>query len=95
MNVEVKPIEVREAGDIERAVSAFAQSPNSGMVTAVSAGALNHKDLIINCERGIGFLTICTPYRVFVTSGGLMSYATDIIGQYKRVAGYVDRVPQR
>ena len=47
MNVEVKPIEVREAGDIERAVSAFAQSPNSGMVTAVSAGALNHKDLII------------------------------------------------
>ncbi|MGA6934801.1 MAG: ABC transporter substrate-binding protein [Pseudolabrys sp.] len=91
MNVEVKPIEVREAGDIERAVSAFAQSPNSGMVTAVSAGALNHKDLIIKLATQYR-LPVVYSYRVFVTSGGLMSYATDIIGQYKRVAGYVDRI---
>src|SRR5262245_12094826 len=46
-NIETTPIDVQEAADIERAVSAFAQSPNSGMITAVSAAALEHKDLII------------------------------------------------
>jgi putative ABC transport system substrate-binding protein len=91
MNVEVKPIEVREAGDIERAVSAFAQSPNSGMVTAVSAAALNHKDLIIKLATQYR-LPVVYCYRIFVTHGGLMSYATDIAGQYKRAAGYVDRI---
>ncbi|MGA8802051.1 MAG: ABC transporter substrate binding protein, partial [Pseudolabrys sp.] len=88
---EVKPIEVREAGDIERAVSAFAQSPNSGMVTPVSAGALNHKDLIIKLATQYR-LPVVYCYRIFVTHGGLMSYATDIAGQYKRAAGYVDRI---
>ncbi|MGA8930901.1 MAG: ABC transporter substrate binding protein [Pseudolabrys sp.] len=61
------------------------------MVTAVSAGALNHKDLIIKLATQYR-LPVVYSYRVFVTSGGLMSYATDIIGQYKRVAGYVDRI---
>jgi putative tryptophan/tyrosine transport system substrate-binding protein len=70
LNIETKPIDIREAAGIERAVSAFAQSPDSGMITAVGAAA----------------------YRVFVAHGGLMSYATDIIGQYKRTAGYVDRI---
>lgn len=55
MNVEVKPIDVQEAGGIERAVSAFAQAPNGGMITAVSAAALNHKELIIKLAiRSIG-----------------------------------------
>ena len=90
-NVEVKPIDVQEAGGIERAVSAFAQSPNSGMITAVSAAALNHKDLIIKLATQYR-LPVVYSYRVFVTSGGLMSYATDIAGQYKRAAGYVDRI---
>ena len=91
MNLEVRPIDVQEAGGIERAVSAFAQSPNSGMIAAVSAGALNHKDLIIKLATQYR-LPVVYSFRVFVTSGGLMSYATDIIGQYKRVAGYVDRI---
>ena len=90
-NVEVRPIDVQEAGGIERAVSAFAQSPNSGMITAVSAAALNHKDLIVKLATQYR-LPVVYSSRVFVTSGGLMSYATDIAGQYKRAAGYVDRI---
>ena len=91
MNVEVKPIDIQEDGGVERAVSAFAQSPNCGIITAVSAAALNHKDLIIKLATQYR-LPVVYSYRVFVTSGGLMSYATDIIGQYKRAAGYVDRI---
>ena len=90
-NVEVRPIDVQEAASIERAVSAFAQSPNSGMITAVSAAALNHRDLIIKLATQYR-LPVVYSYRVFVISGGLMSYATDIAGQYKRAAGYVDRI---
>ena len=81
-NVEVRPIDVQEAGGIERAVSAFAQSPNSGMITAVSAAALNHRDLIIKLATQYR-LPVVYCYRIFVTHGGLMSYATDIAGQYK------------
>jgi putative ABC transport system substrate-binding protein len=91
MNVEVKPIDVQEAGGIEGAVSAFAQSPNGGMITGVSAAALNHKDLIIKLATQYR-LPVVYAYRIFVTRGGLMSYATDIIGQYKRAASYVDRI---
>ena len=77
MNVEVKPIDVQEASGIERAVSAFAQSPNSGMITAVSAAALNHKDLIIKLATQYR-LPVVYAYRFFVTHGGLMSYATTL-----------------
>jgi ABC-type uncharacterized transport system substrate-binding protein len=91
LNVEVKPIDVQEAAGIERAVSAFAQSSNGGMITAVSAAALNHKDLIIKLATQYR-LPVVYAYRIFVARGGLMSYATDIIGQYKRAASYVDRI---
>jgi putative tryptophan/tyrosine transport system substrate-binding protein len=61
------------------------------MITAVSAAALEHKDLIIKLATHFR-LPVVYAYRVFVARGGLMSYATDIIGQYKRAAGYVDRI---
>jgi len=91
LNIETKPIDIREAAGIERAVSAFAQSPESGMITAVGAAALEHKNLIIKLATQYR-LPVVYSYRVFVAHGGLMSYATDIIGQYKRTAGYVDRI---
>jgi putative tryptophan/tyrosine transport system substrate-binding protein len=91
LNIEAKPIDVQEASNIERAVSSFAQSPNGGMITAVSAASLTHKDLIIKLATQYR-LPVVYSYRVFVTSGGLMSYATGIIGQYKRAADYVDRI---
>ena len=92
LNIETKPIDIRgDAAGIERAISAFAQSPDSGMITAVSAAALEHRDLIIKLAAQHR-LPVVYSYRVFVTHGGLMSYATDIIGQYKRAAGYVGRI---
>jgi len=60
------------------------------MITAVSAAALEHKDLIIKLATQFR-LPVVYAYRVFVAHGGLMSYATDIIGD-KRAAGYVDRI---
>ena len=60
------------------------------MITAVSAAALEHKDLIIKLATQFR-LPVVYAYRVFVARGGLMSYATDIL-QYKRAAGYVDRI---
>src|SRR5262249_27934534 len=91
LSIETKPIDVQQAAGIERAVSAFAQSPNSGMITAVSAAALQHKDLIIKLATQHR-LPVVYSYRAFVPQGGLMSYATDILGLYKRAAGYVDRI---
>jgi len=91
MNVEVKPIELQGAASIEHSISSFAQYPNSGMITAVSAASLNHRDLIIKLATQYQ-LPVVYSYRGFVTSGGLMSYATDIISLYKRAAGYIDRI---
>ena len=91
LSIETKPIDAQEAGGIERDVSALAQTSNSGMITAVSAAALNHKDLIIKLATQYR-LPVVYSYRVFVAHGGLMSYATDIIGQYKRTVSYVDRI---
>ena len=61
------------------------------MITAVSAAALTHKDLIIKLATQYR-LPVVYSYRIFVTSGGLMSYATDILGEYKRAASYIDRI---
>jgi ABC-type uncharacterized transport system substrate-binding protein len=80
LSVEVKPIDVQEAAGIERAVSSFASSRNDGMITTVSAAALNHKELIIKLAVQHR-LPAVYAYRVFVTDGGLMSYAPDIIAQ--------------
>jgi putative tryptophan/tyrosine transport system substrate-binding protein len=71
LKIETKPIDIRESADIERDVSAFAQSPNSGMIIAVSAAALEHKDLIIKLATQHR-LPVVYSYRVFVTHGGLM-----------------------
>src|SRR5262249_26748632 len=66
-NIETTPIDVQEAADIERAVSAFAQSPNSGMITAASAAALEHKDLIIKPAAQFR-LPVVYAYRFFCGS---------------------------
>jgi putative tryptophan/tyrosine transport system substrate-binding protein len=65
LSIETKPIDAQEAGGIERDVSALAQTPNSGMITAVSAAALNHKDLIIKLATQYR-LPVVYSYRVFV-----------------------------
>jgi ABC-type uncharacterized transport system substrate-binding protein len=89
--VELKPIDLREAGEIERAVAAFAAASNGGLIVAVSAAALTHRELIIKLAAQHR-LPAVYAYRVFVTSGGLITYGPDISSLYRRAAGYVDRI---
>jgi putative ABC transport system substrate-binding protein len=91
LGVELKPIELSNASDIERAVSAFARLPNSGLLVVVSAASLTHRDLIVALAARHQ-LPAAYAYRVFVPDGGLISYGPKIISQYRRAAGYVDRV---
>jgi putative ABC transport system substrate-binding protein len=91
MGVELKPIELRSAGEIERAVAEFARSPNGGLIVPVSAASLVHRELIVSLAAQHR-LPAAYAYRIFVTSGGLMTYGPDIASQYRRAAGYVDRI---
>jgi putative ABC transport system substrate-binding protein len=92
LGVEMKPINLENAPtDIERAISAFAREPNSGLVVVVSAASLTHRDLIIAIAARHR-LPAVYPYREHVVAGGLATYGADIIRQYKRAAGYVDRI---
>jgi len=88
---ELRRIDLRDASEIERAVSAFARSPNGGLIVAVSAASLTHRDLIIRLAAQHRLPTVYA-YRVFVTHGGLVTYGPDIVAQYRRAAGYVDRI---
>jgi len=91
LGAELKPIELRDATEIERAVTAFARSPNAGLIVVVSAASLTHRDLIITLAARHRLPTVYA-YRVFVTHGGLITYGPDIASQYRRAAAYVDRI---
>jgi putative ABC transport system substrate-binding protein len=91
LGVELRPIQLRDASEIDGAVTAFARSPNGGLIVGVSAGSLIHRDLIIRLAAQHR-LPVVYAYRVFVTSGGLITYGPDIVSQYRRAAGYVDRI---
>jgi ABC-type uncharacterized transport system substrate-binding protein len=91
LRVEVNPINMRDAGEIERAIAAFAGSPNGGLILTAGAMALLHRDLIITLAARHKLPTVY-PYRHTVTAGGLISYGANYIDQYRRAAGYVDRI---
>jgi len=91
MGVELKAVALDNAGEIERAVSGFAREPNGGLVIVVSAASLLHRELIVALASRHQ-LPAAYPYRNFVASGGLISYGADVAGQYRRAAGYVDRI---
>jgi ABC-type uncharacterized transport system substrate-binding protein len=91
LGAELKPIGLRDANEIERAVTAFARSPNAGLIVVVSAASLTHRELIITLAARHRLPTVYA-YRVFVTHGGLITYSPDIASQYRRAAGYVDRI---
>ena len=88
---ELKRIDLRDASEIERAITAFARSPNGGLIVAVSAASLTHRDLIIRLAAQHR-LPAVYAYRIFVTSGGLITYGPDIASLYRRAAGYIDRI---
>jgi len=89
--VEVVPIDSRNFDGLERAITAFAQMPNGGLILAGSLFARRSGDLIISLAARHG-LPAAYPGDDFVTSGGLISYGPDRADQYRLAAGYVDRV---
>jgi putative ABC transport system substrate-binding protein len=89
--VELSPIGVRNAGEVEPAVTAFARSSNDGLIVTASVLAIAHRDLIISVAARHR-LPAVYPFRRFVTGGGLISYGPDTVDQFRRAAGYVDRI---
>jgi putative tryptophan/tyrosine transport system substrate-binding protein len=91
LGVEVSPINVRDAGELERAVAAFARASNSGLIVTGSALSLLHRELIIALAARHKLPAVYFR-RYFVTSGGLISYGYDLADQFRRAGGYVDRI---
>jgi putative ABC transport system substrate-binding protein len=91
MGVELKPISSTDPATMEREVSRFASSSNGGLIVLVSASGLIHQDLIVSLAAR-NRLPAAYAYRVYVVHGGLLTYSTDISSQYRRAAGYVDRI---
>jgi putative tryptophan/tyrosine transport system substrate-binding protein len=91
LGVEVGAISVRDAGEIERAVATFARSGNGGLIITGSALSEVHRDLIITLAARHKLPAIYYR-RSFVNRGGLISYGFYIVDQFRRAAGYVDRI---
>ena len=90
-SVELTPIDVRDAGEIVRAVAEFARGSNGGLIVTSSAFNARRRDLICSLADRHRLPAIY-PFRNFVTAGGLASYRPDQIDQFRRAAGYVDRI---
>jgi putative tryptophan/tyrosine transport system substrate-binding protein len=91
VGVEVTPVNVRDAGEIERAITAFARLPNGGLVVTGSTLAGVHRHLIIALAARYRLPAVYS-LRYLVADGGLISYGPDQIDQYRQAAGYVDRI---
>src|SRR4029450_4895623 len=91
LGVELSPVDVRDAGEIERALTEFARGSNGGLIVTGSAAAIVHRELIAMLAARHR-LPAVFPGRYSVTAGGLISYGPDLIDQFRRAAGYVDRI---
>jgi putative ABC transport system substrate-binding protein len=91
LGVELRPIDSRDAGEIERAISAFADEPNGGLIVASGAGVIKHRELIVALAAR-HHLPAVYPYRSHAMSGGLISYGSDQVDHFRCAAGYVDRI---
>ena len=91
LGVEVSPVNVRDAGEIERAITAFAHSPNGGLIVTGSALVGLHRHLIIALAARHKLPAVYVE-RTYVAAGGLISYGSDFLDQYRRAASYVDRI---
>jgi putative tryptophan/tyrosine transport system substrate-binding protein len=89
--VELRPVDVRDAGEIERALVAFSGTPNGGLILTGSAMAIVHRDLIIALAARHRLPAVYyEPY--FAAAGGLIAYGPRVPEQYRLAAGYVDRI---
>jgi len=91
LGVELKSLPLRDVGEIERILAAFARGSNLGLIATRTQAANLRRDLIIALAARHR-LPAVYPLRFFVTGGGLASYGPDIVDQYRRAAGYVDRI---
>ena len=91
VGVELSPVNVRDAGEMDRAIGAFARGSNGGLILTASALAFVHRDTIVALAARHKLPAVYFA-RAFVTAGGLASYGTDTVDQYRRAAAYVDRI---
>jgi putative ABC transport system substrate-binding protein len=89
--VDLNPLDVRDAAEIERAVTAFSREPNGGLIVTLSGLSISYRELIVALAARHR-LPAVYAYRPFVSGGGLVSYGPNIVDQYRRAAGYVDRI---
>jgi putative ABC transport system substrate-binding protein len=91
LGVELTPLDVRDAGEIERSIATFVRVPNSGLIVTASPAATRHSTLIVALAARHKLRAVYWE-RFFVTAGGLISYGPDFVDQFRRAAGYVDRI---
>jgi ABC-type uncharacterized transport system substrate-binding protein len=91
LGVEVRPINVRDAGETERAITAFAQPSNGGLIVAAGAAAFFHRDVAIKLAAQHRLPALYSDH-AFVTDGGLIAYGPDRVDQFRRAADYIDRI---
>ena len=82
---------MRDVGELEQSIETFARAPNGGLILTASGAAQRHRDLIIALAARYKLPAVYYA-RFFVAAGGLMSYGVDLADQYRRAAGYVDRI---
>jgi ABC-type uncharacterized transport system substrate-binding protein len=91
VGMELSAVDLRDAGEIERAVAEFARGSNGGLIVTGSQFGANHPDAIAALAARHK-LPAVYPFRYFVSTGGLMSYGPDLLDEYRRAAAYVDRI---
>ena len=91
LGMDTRPVDVREISEIERVVATAARQPNTGLIVTASAPAQIHRDLLIALAAQHRLPAIY-PYRFFAADGGLISYGVDQHDDFRRAAGYVDRI---
>ena len=91
VGIEVSPIDLHEPDQIERAIATFAQSPNGGLILAASGIGATNVNLVITAAARYKVPAVY-PVQTFVAAGGLISYGPNFTDQYRRAAGYVDRI---
>jgi putative ABC transport system substrate-binding protein len=89
---DLRPIDVRHAAPIERAVAAFARSPNGGMIVTASASSVANRELIIALAARYRIPTVYFERDLYAAAGGLISYGPNFRDQFRLAAGYVNRV---
>jgi putative tryptophan/tyrosine transport system substrate-binding protein len=91
LGIELRPVAVRDPGEIERTITTFARENNGGLIVTAGAGVATNRGLILRLAARYR-LPAVYAYRYYVADGGLMSYGPNNIDQYRRAAGYVDRI---